>query len=590
MGYSMSNANTGRKRLGIRYSLSRPCRGAFDDEDIAAITADGLADLVNGRVRDGIVISRGGQSARCEAMDGAVYGVIDTSGGEFDDIFFQSVYPGIYILVLSFYPPGSTPSVKYNVARFYGAGLSHSNHWRQDGVGYHPDGPITRSAPGLEYQTTQPFRDNLAVVAWQGGAPYLWEAVLGLNGDVWFNRLVEIDYATVGEVISLCVREEAGEEILYCGTTLGRVLRWDGSALTVVHTMSIEFDTRVACIGGSALFAAGGNGGLASPAPCAYQLSVGGAWVDIASPYSGLGHYNGFGPEYVNALSEFEGVCVISGSTGTSIPNLSGGDWLWDPASPSVLSVAWGNAQASHPPPAVDWRVSSSNDSRIQRGSGVVVGGKYFASVRHPHSDLGYETCSLLVANSLNPTDFSFLAVPMASGVRGPSLISLNGKVVYLATGFPAQNGAGGLEGNYGLIMVDPTNLNPVWYFPIDEGEFWGFDIGQFNSNESYLIPDPTLPDPTEDPDIPVASFSMAPSSGARPLLVNFTDTSTSGGEPITSWEWIFTPPIGGGSGGQSNLQNPSYTFNTTAGVATVRLKVSNSKGSSFCTKFIVVT
>jgi len=80
----------------------------------------------------------------------------------------------------------------------------------------------------------------------------------------------------------------------------------------------------------------------------------------------------------------------------------------------------------------------------------------------------------------------------------------------------------------------------------------------------------------------PVAGFSAVPTSGHRPLVVEFTDEST--GE-ITSWSWDF------GDGGTSTLQNPSHTYET-AGYFTVSLTVSGPGGSDTETKtnYISVT
>jgi PKD repeat protein len=73
----------------------------------------------------------------------------------------------------------------------------------------------------------------------------------------------------------------------------------------------------------------------------------------------------------------------------------------------------------------------------------------------------------------------------------------------------------------------------------------------------------------------PSASFSAAPTSGAAPLTVQFTDTST--GSP-TAWAWDF------GDGGSSTAQNPSHAY-TVAGTYTVRLTVTNSGGSDTVTR-----
>ena len=72
-------------------------------------------------------------------------------------------------------------------------------------------------------------------------------------------------------------------------------------------------------------------------------------------------------------------------------------------------------------------------------------------------------------------------------------------------------------------------------------------------------------------PPPPVASFTANPLSGAAPLTVSFTDTSSNS---PTSWAWTF------GDGGTSTSQNPSYTY-VTPGVWTASLIASNAGGAS---------
>jgi len=78
----------------------------------------------------------------------------------------------------------------------------------------------------------------------------------------------------------------------------------------------------------------------------------------------------------------------------------------------------------------------------------------------------------------------------------------------------------------------------------------------------------------------PVANFSGTPTSGAAPLTVNFTDSST--GSP-TSWSWTF------GDGGTSTSQNPSHQY-TSAGNYTVALTAANAYGSNTNTKTSYIT
>ena len=84
------------------------------------------------------------------------------------------------------------------------------------------------------------------------------------------------------------------------------------------------------------------------------------------------------------------------------------------------------------------------------------------------------------------------------------------------------------------------------------------------------LKPTPT-PTPTPDPGVLKAGFTADSNTGTIPLVVSFQDLSM--GIP-TSWSWTF------GDGSTSNEQNPTHTY-LKAGMYSVKLKVSNSAGSS---------
>jgi PKD repeat protein len=81
-------------------------------------------------------------------------------------------------------------------------------------------------------------------------------------------------------------------------------------------------------------------------------------------------------------------------------------------------------------------------------------------------------------------------------------------------------------------------------------------------------------------PAAPVANFSGAPTSGAPPLTVNFTDSSTN---TPTSWSWTF------GDGGTSTAQNPSHQY-TSENTYTVSLTATNAYGSDDETKTNYIT
>jgi len=77
----------------------------------------------------------------------------------------------------------------------------------------------------------------------------------------------------------------------------------------------------------------------------------------------------------------------------------------------------------------------------------------------------------------------------------------------------------------------------------------------------------------------PSANFTSAP-SGANPLTINFTDTSTPGSSAITAWSWTF------GDGGTSTAQNPSHAY-AAAGSFSVSLTVTTSVGSNARSAFV---
>jgi gliding motility-associated-like protein len=75
---------------------------------------------------------------------------------------------------------------------------------------------------------------------------------------------------------------------------------------------------------------------------------------------------------------------------------------------------------------------------------------------------------------------------------------------------------------------------------------------------------------------VPKAAFtSTPPTKGCAPLAVAFASQSTGGGgSGIATYSWTF------GDGGQSNVQNPNYTYNLT-GQFDVQLKVTDQNGCS---------
>jgi PKD repeat protein len=77
--------------------------------------------------------------------------------------------------------------------------------------------------------------------------------------------------------------------------------------------------------------------------------------------------------------------------------------------------------------------------------------------------------------------------------------------------------------------------------------------------------------------DLPVASFTADAQSGASPLAVVFTDTSTG---DISSWEWYVNDVL------ESSVQAFSHTF-TDDGTYTVKLKI-NGAGEAIATMVVI--
>jgi photosystem II stability/assembly factor-like uncharacterized protein len=80
----------------------------------------------------------------------------------------------------------------------------------------------------------------------------------------------------------------------------------------------------------------------------------------------------------------------------------------------------------------------------------------------------------------------------------------------------------------------------------------------------------------------PIANFNASQTTVLEGAVINFTDASTN---TPTSWNWTFA----GGSPSSSTAQNPSVTYNT-AGVYTVKLKVTNSAGNDSIIKTNYIT
>lgn len=112
--------------------------------------------------------------------------------------------------------------------------------------------------------------------------------------------------------------------------------------------------------------------------------------------------------------------------------------------------------------------------------------------------------------------------------------------------------------GSYSACGSD-TNPNTSWWDSIASG-MCVHSISANGGVMTFAVGDSLAP---------TAAFSAAPTTGAAPLDVKFTDASTGA---ITTWVWDF------GDGQQSNAQNPTHTY-ANPGTYTVSLRVLNTSG-----------
>ena len=134
------------------------------------------------------------------------------------------------------------------------------------------------------------------------------------------------------------------------------------------------------------------------------------------------------------------------------------------------------------------------------------------------------------------------------------------------------------------LVFFADTSTNPDgWHVfgNTDMKECWGEANAVYNGtlpSAADAAPDQVVVvriDGSDPPALPVASFSANVTTGAPPLIVQFTDTSS--GSPDT-WEWDF------GDGATSTEKNPIHTYTepeTYPGKYAVTLTVTNTIGTN---------
>jgi uncharacterized repeat protein (TIGR01451 family) len=161
---------------------------------------------------------------------------------------------------------------------------------------------------------------------------------------------------------------------------------------------------------------------------------------------------------------------------------------------------------------------------------------------------------SVIFDSGTMTTHAAFTTTPMNTFTL--SNTGLTGTVYFRIYGYAATSAAG-------TWRLDNLNVQGTMTSGgAAPGAGWSID----SISVSQIVCCATAPQP------PVASFTASPSSGAAPLSVNFTDTSTGG--VATSWTWTF------GDGNTSAAQNPANIY-INPGAYSAQLIASNGGGWS---------
>lgn len=133
--------------------------------------------------------------------------------------------------------------------------------------------------------------------------------------------------------------------------------------------------------------------------------------------------------------------------------------------------------------------------------------------------------------------------------------------------------------GGNGTWIVASTSQNPTIVFPAGN---WSVKLNATNSI-GYNLSVTTLIVNATRPNNVAANFTVSNSTGIQPLLVQFTDTSTTTDATIDSWSWDF------GDGNTSTSQSPDHLYEV-PGTHTVNLTITNTSLSLVSTKLGSVT
>jgi len=143
-------------------------------------------------------------------------------------------------------------------------------------------------------------------------------------------------------------------------------------------------------------------------------------------------------------------------------------------------------------------------------------------------------------------------------------------------TGYKVHFGTA--PGSY-ATRIDTGNATSYAVPALTDGATYYFAVSAYNAalEESGYSNEVARTVPSS---MPLAQFTAGATSGAAPLTVNFTSTSTGS---ITGYAWTF------GDGTTSAMQNPAKVY-TSAGVYTVSLTVTGPGGSNTQTRTNYVT
>ncbi len=204
------------------------------------------------------------------------------------------------------------------------------------------------------------------------------------------------------------------------------------------------------------------------------------------------------------------------------------------------------------------WNFGDGSASRLQNPT-------------HTYTSSGSYTVSLSVVNAMGSdavtrTDYVLVdVIPPVAGFTGTPTAGLSPLTVDFT-----DESSGGVpttwlwdfgDGTTGSVVPNPSHTYTVsgaHTVSLTVSNAYGSDT---LTRSSYVAVD-VIP--------PVAEFSGQPTSGASPLVVDFSDESTEG--VATSWQWNF------GDGSSSSLQDPTHIY-TVAGTYSVSLVVSNAYG-----------